>query len=69
MYVAGFRHRSFKSEPLLQASCIRKSAGGVWRAVVGFLRTLDKRMTENLDEWARYRRYGHADRSDVERRK
>jgi hypothetical protein len=57
----GFSRRSLQSNrpsarhnpTRVEISRLRQRVGKIWRAVGGFLRALDKRITENLDQRAR----------------
>ncbi|WP_428674726.1 hypothetical protein [Reyranella sp.] len=64
-YIAGFRRQSAHNDLLFETSRIRRAAGRLWRAVASFLQALDKRVTENLDQRARYLLHGDANRSDT----
>ncbi|TAJ96931.1 MAG: hypothetical protein EPO10_25895 [Reyranella sp.] len=64
LHIAHLRCRTSRTPSTLagperhKVSRLGESVGGMSHAVVGWLRALDKRMTENLDRRARYMLHG-----------
>lgn len=75
MFIADLRHRTSKSDSapakpeFLGTFRLRESVGRIWHTVVGLLRALDRRMTENLDYRARHMLHGDADPAEGKRRR